>query len=138
MSAIFFNGQYLQPTTLLEGMQPVLFTLSRAAIRVGVIVISLLMALLGMSALRDTEPKAEFYPRLRRIALLSVMMLVAAVVMLAVIAIPLEESTRVPLTLFEALFYIAVAIAAGIITMIVATSVNLYRLFSLTIDRFME
>ena len=99
---------------MVEAAMPSVRFLASAVMTVSATTLALMLTLLGLSSDIDGDLKKGHFQRVRQIALVDVAAFVVATVLLVIVVVPVNESSPVPATWFQGIYY-AVSVASALL-----------------------
>ncbi len=119
-----YNG--FEAHDLLQAMIPSAQSLGGAVVQASATILALMLTLLSLSRRETNDLETGFFRRIDRVAELSSIALAAAILLLLVLSIPLQQSKALPVNWFQIIYYVLVVITAGIAGLVVAVVIMLY------------
>ncbi len=111
---------------LIEAMLPSTRFLCSSVMTATATVLSLMLAMLGFTSSTDRELTPEFYSRVQKIALADATVFVAATLLLLCVSVPINESDKVPIHWFTAIYYFTLIATAAIGGSLISIVLMLY------------
>ena len=116
----------LKALGLLKAILPTTRFMSSAILGAGATILALMLTLLSFGAGDDKQFGAQHFERVRQIALLCTILIVASVLLLLLLNVPLEEGEAFQ-TWYEILYYFVVTYSALLGGALIATVFMLYK-----------
>lgn len=104
---------------LIEAMVPSARAVGSSVVTASGTILALMLTMLSLTNQAKTSFDAIFYKRIERIGLLSTIALVAGILLLLFLSIPLQESKNVPNSWYGNVYYVLIALTAGIAGLLV-------------------
>ena len=99
---------------LIEAMVPSSRAVGSSVVTASGTILALMLTMLSLTSQAKTSFDSIFYKRIERIGLLSTIALVAGILLLLFLSIPLQESKNVPNSWYSGVYYVLIALTAGI------------------------
>jgi uncharacterized integral membrane protein len=99
---------------LIEAMVPSSRAVGSSVVTASGTILALMLTMLSLTSQAKTSFDSIFYKRIERIGLLSTIALVAGILLLLFLSVPLQESKNVPNSWYRGVYYVLVALTAGI------------------------
>lgn len=125
-----FVGQVYSGTearALLEAMMPAVRTVGTSVVTATSTILTLMLTMLSLTRQANINFDAEFYRRIKHIGLMSTIGLSSAILVLLFISIPLQASQQVSQVWYRVIYYLLVALVAGLAGLLVAIVLMLYN-----------
>lgn len=126
----WFVGQVysgLEARNLLEAMMPSARSVGSAVVTAAGTILALMLTMLSLTSQAKSGFDRVFYKRIERIGLLSTIALAMGTLLLLLLSIPLQESQQVPPSWYRYVYYLLIALTAGLSGLLVAIVLMLYN-----------
>lgn len=104
---------------LIEAMVPSARAVGSSVVTASGTILALMLTMLSLTNQAKTSFDAIFYRRIERIGLLSTIALVTGILLLLFLSIPLQESKNVPNSWYGGVYYVLIALTAGVAGLLV-------------------
>lgn len=141
--AIALSGQMLvgqvysgwEARKLLESVVSSTLYFGSAVISGSVTILALMLTMLSLTSNMDSEFDSVFFKRIKRIGLLSTIILIAGVLLMLFLSLPIEESkANLPNSWYEIIYYVLITYIAGLSGLIVGVVLMLFNAITSLID----
>ncbi len=119
----WFVGQIYSGTearSLVEAMVPAARSVGSSVVTASGTILALMLTMLSLTNQANSSFDRIFYHRIERIGLLSTIALAMGILLLLFLSIPVQESKDVPNSWFSAVYYVLIALTAGLAGLLVA------------------
>jgi hypothetical protein len=126
----WFVGQVysgVEARNLLEAMLPSARSVGSAVVTASGTILALMLTMLSLTSQAKSGFDRVFYKRIERIGLLSTIALAMGTLLLLLLSIPLQESQQVPSSWYRYVYYLLIALTAGLSGLLVAIVLMLYN-----------
>lgn len=119
----WFVGQVYSGTearNLVNALVPAARSVGSSVVTASGTIMALMLTMLSLTSQASTTFDRVFYQRIRRIGFLSTIALSGGVLLLLFLSIPVQESQDVPGSWFRGVYYVLIALTAGLAGLLVA------------------
>lgn len=115
---------------LIEAMVPSSRAVGTSVVTASGTILALMLTMLSLTNQAKTNFDSIFYKRIERIGLLSTIALSAGILQLLFLSIPLQESKNLPGSWYSVVYYVLIALTAGLAGLLVAIVLMLLNAMS--------
>ncbi len=119
-----YNG--FEAHDLLQALIPPAQSFGGAVVQASATILALMLTLLSLSRREIDDLEPGFFHRIDRVAELSSITLAAAILLLLLFSIPLQQSKTLPVNWFQIIYYVLVVVTAAIAGLVVMIVIMLY------------
>ena len=112
---------------LINAMIPSTRSVGTGVVTTSSTILALMLAMLSLSSKAKTRMQDLFYRRVERVGFLSTIALFAALLMLVLLSIPIEQSKNVPNSWFSFVYYFIIVYTAALAGLMVAIVLMLFN-----------
>ncbi len=126
----WFVGQVYSGTearNLVDALVPAARSVGSSVVTASGTILALMLTMLSLTSQASTTFDRVFYQRIKRIGLLSTISLAAGILLLLFLSIPVQESQNVPGTWFSVVYYVLIALTAGLAGLLVTIVLMLFN-----------
>lgn len=126
----WFVGQVYSGTearNLVDALVPAARSVDSSVVAASGTILALMLTMLSLTSQASTTFDRVFYRRIRLIGFLSTLALSAGILLLLFLSIPVQESKDVPGSWFSAVYYVLMAVTAGLAGLLVAIVLMLFN-----------
>ncbi len=112
---------------LVDALVPAARSVGSSVVTAAGTILALMLTMLSLTSQARSNFDRVFYQRIRRIGFLSTIALSAGILLLLFLSVPVQESNAVPASWFRAVYYVLIALTAGLAGLLVSIVLMLFN-----------